>query len=78
MRLSENLRGLDVEIHAFNNSVTAVGKLEVLAPSIVISDVCMPDMDGIDVMVNVAKILPEAERVLLTGYSDIETDDGGN
>jgi DNA-binding NtrC family response regulator len=36
----------------------------------VISDLLMPEMDGIELLETAAKLQPEATRILLTGYGD--------
>lgn len=39
---------------------------------IVVSDMCMPGMDGADFLENVREQHPSAIRILLTGYSDVD------
>jgi signal transduction histidine kinase len=42
-------------------------------PSLIISDQRMPSMTGVDFLAKSMKIYPEAMRILLTGYTDIES-----
>ncbi len=49
--------------------------LEVLkqeAVALVVSDLCLPDLDGIALLKQVREFLPEAEVVMITGYGSIE------
>jgi response regulator RpfG family c-di-GMP phosphodiesterase len=50
--------------------------LEILSQekfAIVISDSKMPEMGGVELLEKVAKLYPDTLRILLTGYSDIDT-----
>ncbi|GAB6163840.1 response regulator [Desulfothermus naphthae] len=41
--------------------------------AVVVSDMKMPNMDGITLLNHISKISPKTVRVLLTGYADLET-----
>jgi len=43
------------------------------SPDIVLTDIKMPGMDGIEVLQNVKKINPETEVIIITGHGDIDT-----
>ncbi|MDB6086450.1 MAG: diguanylate cyclase/phosphodiesterase, partial [Gammaproteobacteria bacterium] len=43
------------------------------AVSVIISDMCMPGMNGAQFLLASRKILPDARRILLTGHPDIPT-----
>lgn len=60
-------------IHAFNNPLEALDKLNELTPDVVISDFSMPEMDGINFLKKVKEELPETTLILLTGYADKES-----
>ena len=40
---------------------------------VIISDIKMPGMDGIELLVRLKEITPQTEVIMLTGYADIET-----
>lgn len=42
-------------------------------PSVIITDMRMPEMDGIQFLKAASKICPDAVRLVLSGYADIET-----
>jgi len=39
---------------------------------LIISDIRMPHMDGIELLTQISKIAPQMSRVLLSGYADME------
>jgi len=62
----------DHEIHTFLSPLEALTKGEELEIDMVISDYMMPDMDGLEYLLKVKEIKPDAIRILLTGYADKE------
>jgi response regulator RpfG family c-di-GMP phosphodiesterase len=53
--------------------VEAFGKLEVEGPfAVVVSDMRMPDMNGIQFLAKVHERYPDAVRIMLTGHADID------
>lgn len=57
-------------VGAFSNPVKALEKAGELRPDLIITDVKMPQMDGLEFSDRVKKILPDAEIVILSGYGD--------
>ncbi len=66
---------LAAEGYSVARAATGREALEVLqqeAVALVISDLRLPDLDGIALLKQVRKLLPEAEVVMITGYGSIE------
>lgn len=62
--------------HTVSTANSAAAGLEYLAENevdIVISDMRMPEMDGHHFLAEVARLYPDTIRMLLTGYSDMES-----
>ncbi len=44
-----------------------------LAVDLVITDYCMPDMDGLELLTGLRKVAPAVPLIMVTGHGDIET-----
>lgn len=60
-----SLRGIETEV-AYNGE-NALAKINQLSPDIVILDVMMPGLSGLDVLKQIKAILPDIPVILLTG-----------
>ena len=56
----------------YSNGAAALRKLEDVKPDIVISDICMPEADGLLFSEECVKLFPEIKIILVTGYYDFE------
>ncbi|WP_457552387.1 sigma-54-dependent transcriptional regulator [Desulfobacula sp.] len=59
-------------IHAFNG-YEALKKIEAKSPDIVLLDIWMPGMDGIETLKEIKKIAPNLPVVMITGHGTIES-----
>ena len=59
-------------VHLFNNPLEAVDYVKDNKPALVISDFMMPQMNGIDFLLEVKKYYNDISLILLTGYADKE------
>lgn len=71
--LERELHGLKVNIKTFDNPIAAADFLANNQPALVISDAKMPELDGIDLLAKVAEQHPLCERILLTGFTDMDS-----
>lgn len=63
--------GIDV-IATAKNGLAALELAEQTPPDIVLSDVRMPKMDGIELAINIRSRFPQCKIIFLSGYSDKE------
>ena len=65
--------GLGFDCSEADSAETALVKLENDAPDIVLVDLRMAQMSGLEFLAEVKRILPRAEVSIMTGYGSIET-----
>jgi signal transduction histidine kinase len=70
--LSLSLQDLGYTVHTADNGQTALDQFESIRPRIVLTDIKMPGMDGIELLQQVKRRDPEAEVVMITGHGDMD------
>jgi DNA-binding NtrC family response regulator len=65
-----NRRGFDVSV-AYNG-LSALEEIKKYHFDVVLLDVLMPEMDGIETLKEIKKIKPETEVIMLTGHASVE------
>ena len=59
------------DVHTAENAKEALRLFEAVAPPIVLTDIKMPDMDGIELLRRIKKKNPDTEVILFTGHGDM-------
>ena len=73
IRMKIDTKRLNLEIVGeYANGASALQDLEEIKPDIVISDICMPEADGLLFSEECVKRFPEIKIILVTGYDDFE------
>ena len=62
----------DFIVEISDSPIEVLNTLKDYQPAVIISDMRMPIMNGIEFLVNAQSICPEAIRIILSGYSDID------
>jgi DNA-binding NtrC family response regulator len=70
--LSMSLRNEGYDVITADNGQSGIELFELENPSIVLTDIKMPGMDGIDVLRRIKRINPDAEVIIITGHGDME------
>ncbi len=58
-------------VHGFDNPVTALASLQDVAYDVIISDLRMPDIDGLEFLRRTLQLQPSAARMVMSGYGDL-------
>ena len=69
MKIDVEKLGLFI-IAEFSNTKKALEKLSELEPDIIITDICMPGMDGIEFSEECIHLFPQIKVIILTGYDE--------
>lgn len=73
IRMKLDTERLNLEIVGeFAEAKSALKQLTVLAPDIILSDICMPEIDGISFSERCKEQLPNLKIIIITGYNDFE------
>lgn len=70
--LSRILDQAGYEVKSANSGEEALGKIKEFSPNIVITDLKMPDLSGIDLLKRVRKENTETDFILLTAFATVE------
>jgi DNA-binding NtrC family response regulator len=70
--LSELLRDEGYTVHTAGDGFKALGQLEEWAPDVVVTDVQMPGMSGIELMEKVRERMPSVGVVVMTAFGSVE------
>jgi DNA-binding NtrC family response regulator len=62
----------EYEVLTYSSAAEALEAVKARTIDLVVSDYLMPDMTGIDLLLEIKKLQPYATRILLTGYADKE------
>jgi two-component system, NtrC family, C4-dicarboxylate transport response regulator DctD len=60
---------LDVPVHAFTRPLDALRALPEIAPSVIVTDYYMPQLNGIEFIRQATALAPKAAFVLITGHN---------
>ncbi|MBI4431364.1 MAG: sigma-54-dependent Fis family transcriptional regulator [Candidatus Omnitrophica bacterium] len=71
--LRDYLEGLGYDVQIAANAPDALGIVKKQRPDIVITDLKMPQMDGLELLEEIMDISPETMVVVLTAYGTVET-----
>lgn len=69
----QTLELADIHVEAYPDAASALGRLRKGWAGVVISDIRMPKMDGLEFLAEAQKIDPEMPIIMVTGHGDVAT-----
>ena len=67
------LSSLGYEVEGVGDGETALERASSFRPHVVITDLVMPGLDGLDLLKSIGSVAPSAAVIMLTGHASIET-----
>ncbi|MCM2357882.1 MAG: sigma-54 dependent transcriptional regulator [Geobacteraceae bacterium] len=61
------------EVHTALNGRKGIALAKKLRPALVVLDIRLPDIDGLDVLKELRSLVPEAEVIMITAHQDMES-----
>jgi two-component system nitrogen regulation response regulator GlnG len=71
--LERALHKVEVEVITFTNAHTALAKLDSATPGVIVTDIRMPQMDGLTLLAQLHHLHPDIPVIIMTAYSDLES-----
>jgi DNA-binding NtrC family response regulator len=71
-RLKQIFRKGPFEIETFGEGTSALARMDQKSFQIVLSDIRLPDMDGLEILNRIKKNYPTTEVILITGYATLD------
>jgi two-component system nitrogen regulation response regulator GlnG len=71
--LERALTQAGMAVAVFENGVEAMTRLGIERPDVVVSDIRMPEMDGLSLLENISARHPQLPVIIMTAYSDLES-----
>jgi two-component system C4-dicarboxylate transport response regulator DctD len=68
--LFDLLTSLGFNVEGSSSALDALGYLSRRAPAVVISDVRMPEMDGLELLERIKRVAPKTRVILLSAFAD--------
>ena len=75
--LAERLELRNYEVKTANNALEALGLINSFLPDVVVLDLRIPGMDGIETLKTIKKLDPTIEVIMLTGHGDVKSVEAG-
>ncbi|HEX42037.1 MAG TPA: response regulator transcription factor [Phycisphaerales bacterium] len=70
-QLARTLGSLDVDVVCFEEAAACLGRLQTDRCDLLVTDVKMPGMNGIELLVKARSLMPSLPVLLITGYGDV-------
>ena len=71
--LEKSLEADGVVVRAFEDGNSVLNELEKSCPDVLVSDIRMPGIDGLQLMAEIKQIAPNLPIIIMTAYSDLDS-----
>ncbi|HDY85631.1 MAG TPA: nitrogen regulation protein NR(I), partial [Methylophaga sp.] len=71
--LQKALESVDMNVRVFENAADVLNELKNDTPDVLISDIRMPGMDGLQLLRDIKQNIPDLPVIIMTAYSDLDS-----
>jgi two-component system nitrogen regulation response regulator GlnG len=71
--LEKAMQAENIAIRSFDNGNVVLDSLETEQPDVLISDIRMPGIDGLQLMAKIKEVSPDLPVIIMTAYSDLDS-----
>ena len=71
--LQKALESVDINVRVFENSPEVIEQLEKSVPDVLVSDIRMPGMNGLELLSKIKETHPDLPVIIMTAYSDFDS-----
>ncbi|QDP02444.1 nitrogen regulation protein NR(I) [Thalassotalea sp. PS06] len=71
--LEKALKGANISAATFSNAIDVLTALEISQPQVIISDIRMPQMDGMTLLNRINEQAPDIPVIIMTAHSDLDS-----
>lgn len=71
--LEKAIQAVGITVQVFENANSVLDELETSRPDVLVSDIRMPDIDGLQLMADIKRMVPDLPVIIMTAYSDLDS-----
>ena len=72
LRLEKILKREILEVYTFSNAISALESFEEIRPDVILTDIRMPDMDGLTMLEHIRSIDKNLPVIIISAFSDVD------
>ena len=71
--LQKSLEAVAIDVRIFESAIDVLEQLKEESPDVLVSDIRMPEMSGLELLAEIKKIKPGLPVIIMTAYSDLDS-----
>ncbi|NQZ54004.1 MAG: nitrogen regulation protein NR(I) [Piscirickettsiaceae bacterium] len=71
--LEKAMQAVGITVQVFENGNSVLDELKTSRPDVLVSDIRMPGIDGLQLMADIKRMVPDLPVIIMTAYSDLDS-----
>jgi len=71
--LEKAMQAVGISVRTFEHGDAVLAELETSSPDVLVSDIRMPGIDGLELMAEIKQLAPKLPVIIMTAYSDLDS-----